>query len=49
MLLIGKTTGYALTAVEERGILFVGVGEDVYEGMVIGENSKAGGIHSYCT
>mmetsp|Transcript_16645 Transcript_16645/g.22768 ORF Transcript_16645/g.22768 Transcript_16645/m.22768 type:complete len:353 (+) Transcript_16645:133-1191(+) len=40
----GKTTGYALTAVEERGVLFVGVGEDVYEGMVIGENSKAGDL-----
>jgi GTP-binding protein len=38
----GKTTGYALTMVEERGSLFVGVGEDVYEGMVIGESSRSG-------
>lgn len=38
----GKTTGYALTMVEERGQLFVGVGEDVYEGMVIGESAKPG-------
>ena len=38
----GKTTGYALMMVEERGILFVGVGEDVYEGMVIGESSRTG-------
>ena len=27
----GKTTGYALMTVEERGQLFVGVGEEVYE------------------
>jgi len=38
----GKTTGYALMAVEERGHLFVGVGEEVYEGMVLGENAKSG-------
>ena len=38
----GKTTGYALTMVEERGSLFVGVGEEVYEGMVIGESSRSG-------
>lgn len=38
----GKTTGYALMMVEERGQLFIGIGEDVYEGMVIGENSKVG-------
>jgi len=36
----GKTTGYALMMVEERGQLFVGVGEEVYEGMVIGEHAK---------
>eukprot|EP01038_Epipyxis_sp_PR26KG_P011886 gene11886-15904_t len=40
----GKTTGYALTMVEERGILFVSPNEEVYEGMVIGENSKTGEI-----
>ena len=38
----GKTTGYALTMVEERGSLFVGVGEDVYEGMVLGECARSG-------
>ena len=36
----GKTTGYALTAVEERGFLFVGVNEEVYEGMVIGQSAR---------
>ncbi|MGH9357286.1 MAG: translational GTPase TypA, partial [Terriglobia bacterium] len=36
----GKTTGYALFNLQERGELFVGPGIDVYEGMVIGENSR---------
>ena len=38
----GTTTGYSLTAVEERGTLFVGVNEAVYEGMVIGESARTG-------
>jgi len=38
----GKTTGYALTMVEERGSLFVGVNEEVYEGMVLGECARTG-------
>jgi GTP-binding protein len=38
----GKTTGYSLMAIEERGSLFVGVNEEVYDGMVIGENAKTG-------
>ena len=37
----GQATGYAIQALQERGILFVGVGEEVYEGMVVGENSRA--------
>jgi GTP-binding protein len=36
----GKTTGYALYNLQERGELFVGPGVDVYEGMVIGENAR---------
>jgi len=40
----GKTTGYSLMMVEERGMLFVGVNEEVYEGMVVGENAKAGDL-----
>jgi GTP-binding protein len=39
----GKTTGYALDMVQERGILYIHVGEEVYEGMIIGENAKTGG------
>lgn len=40
----GKTTGYSLMTVGERGQLFVGVQEDVYIGMVIGENAKSGDL-----
>eukprot|EP00595_Chromulina_sp_UTEXLB2642_P000820 CAMPEP_0196766908 /NCGR_PEP_ID=MMETSP1095-20130614/32666_1 /TAXON_ID=96789 ORGANISM="Chromulina nebulosa, Strain UTEXLB2642" /NCGR_SAMPLE_ID=MMETSP1095 /ASSEMBLY_ACC=CAM_ASM_000446 /LENGTH=105 /DNA_ID=CAMNT_0042131857 /DNA_START=1 /DNA_END=315 /DNA_ORIENTATION=+ len=40
----GKTTGYALMPLEERGQLFISVGEEVYEGMVVGQNSKSGDL-----
>jgi GTP-binding protein len=36
----GSTTAYALENAEQRGVLFIGPGVDVYEGMVIGENSR---------
>lgn len=36
----GKAVAYALNALEERGILFISPGDDLYEGMVIGENAK---------
>ncbi|MEZ5137812.1 MAG: hypothetical protein R2711_03275 [Acidimicrobiales bacterium] len=36
----GATTGYALDNLQTRGVLFVGAGETVYEGMVIGENAR---------
>jgi GTP-binding protein len=36
----GTTTAYALWNLQERGELFVGPGVDVYEGMLIGENSR---------
>lgn len=37
----GKTTAYSLDTVQERGVLFVAPGEEVYEGMIVGENSRA--------
>ncbi len=37
----GKTAAFALFGLQERGMLFVGPGEDVYEGMIVGENSRA--------
>jgi len=36
----GSTTAYALWGLQERGELFVGPGEEVYEGMVVGENAR---------
>jgi len=36
----GETTSYALVMVQERGKLFVSPGEQVYEGMIIGENPR---------
>jgi len=37
----GPTTAYALANLAERGTLFVGPGEEVYEGMVIGESARS--------
>jgi GTP-binding protein len=36
----GKTSGYAIFNLQDRGTLFVGPGEEVYEGMIVGENSR---------
>lgn len=36
----GKTSGYACFNLQDRGILFVGPTDEVYEGMVVGENSR---------
>ena len=36
----GQTTAYALGGVEDRGVLFVGPGINVYEGMIVGEHSR---------
>ena len=36
----GKTTAYALGSTEERGVMFVEPGTDVYEGMIVGEHSR---------
>ncbi|MBN8586949.1 MAG: translational GTPase TypA [Rhodothermia bacterium] len=36
----GKTTGYAILGLQERGELFVEPAEDVYTGMIIGENAR---------
>jgi GTP-binding protein len=36
----GKTTGYSIYNLEERGTMFMGPGEEVYTGMIIGENKK---------
>jgi len=36
----GKALGYALWGFQERGVLYIGPGVEVYEGMVIGNTSK---------
>ena len=40
----GASVAYALWYLEERGPLFIGAGEKVYPGMIIGENAKAGDL-----
>ena len=37
----GATTAYAAFSIQERGALFIGPGIEVYEGMIVGENSRA--------
>lgn len=37
-----KSVAYALDALQERGRLFVGPGQECYEGMIVGESSKEG-------
>src|SRR5438045_5719550 len=37
----GRTTAFAIYNLQERGSLFVAPGDEVYEGMVVGENARA--------
>ncbi len=37
----GVTTGFALQTLQERGSMFIGPTEEVYEGMIVGENSRS--------
>ncbi|MFL5954898.1 MAG: translational GTPase TypA [Gaiellaceae bacterium] len=36
----GQATGFAIENLQERGSLFIAPGDDLYEGMVVGENSR---------
>ncbi len=40
----GVTTSFGLFNAQDRGALFIGVQTEVYEGMIVGENPKAGDI-----
>jgi GTP-binding protein len=40
----GDSVAYALWKLEDRGRFFIGVGEKIYEGMVLGENTRAGDL-----
>jgi len=37
----GIATGYAIFNLQERGVIFIAPGAEVYEGMIIGENSRS--------
>ena len=41
----GKTTGYAIFNLQERGEMFVRPAMDVYEGMIVGENARANDLN----
>ncbi|MDF2549121.1 MAG: typA [Chlamydiales bacterium] len=36
----GKATGYSIFNLQDRGVIFASAGDEVYEGMIIGENSR---------
>ena len=40
----GESSTYGLKNAEERGVLFIGPGVDVYEGMVVGEHQRPGDL-----
>ncbi len=40
----GTATAHALEGAEERGILFIAPGTEVYEGMIVGEHNRAGDL-----
>jgi GTP-binding protein len=40
----GTSTNFGLKNAEDRGVLFIGPGVEVYEGMVVGENAKSGDL-----
>lgn len=40
----GSTTAYSLDKLQDRGLFFVDPGEEVYKGMIIGENNKPGDL-----
>ncbi len=45
----GLSNAYGLFNLEDRGELFIGAGEDVYEGMIIGENARSGDMNVNAT
>ncbi|HEX6681339.1 MAG TPA: translational GTPase TypA [Candidatus Limnocylindrales bacterium] len=45
----GLSNAYALIGLEERGVLFIGSGVEVYEGMIVGENARPGDMNVNAT
>jgi GTP-binding protein len=37
---LGEATGFAISALQERGSLFIAPGDPLYEGMIVGENAR---------
>jgi GTP-binding protein len=44
----GESSSYALEDLQDRGVLFIGHGAQVYEGMIIGENAKENDLNVNC-
>ena len=44
----GLTSTFGLKNAEERGVLFIGAGVDVYEGMVVGETQRPDDLIGEC-
>ena len=40
----GQATGYAIEGLQERGSLFIAPGDELYEGMIVGEHARAGDL-----
>jgi GTP-binding protein len=40
----GLSTAYAIDALQQRGTFFIDPGEEAYEGMIVGENSRDGDL-----
>lgn len=45
----GPATAYSLMGLEDRGVMFIAPGTDVYEGMIIGEHSRENDLAVNCT
>ncbi len=46
---LGVTSTFALVNLQKRGLMFVGPGIDVYEGMIVGENARASDMNVNAT
>src|SRR5436309_5467270 len=40
----GEATGFAIENLQERGSLFIAPGDELYEGMIVGENARRGDL-----
>jgi len=41
----GRTNAFACFTLQDRGVLFVGPGDEVYEGMIVGEHSRGNDLN----